>query len=349
MKCGPRVHETDHARPGGGGDGRKDEDEDDRHTSTRGRMTTKDVKTTRAKVISRVEATAAVSTSEDDDDDDDDDEDDEDEDDEDQGEDNDEDDDEELDDDGEEDEDDGENDEDEFDDDEFIMDEDDEEEEEEEEDEDEQDDSDNSDEDEEDDEEEEPIARPVSTHVMGMSRAFQTLISDKGKGAAPSAEILPKSSKQRQDEAKAKVEEKNRRRAKKAKIEIKFRGHVVPQPRGRDLESDTLERRLHHTATKGVVRLFDAVGKAQNDAAKAKTMRRKDALISKAKFLDELRGDKKKSVKDDNKQTDVVPTKKASFLQDDFMLGRGKLKDWEKETAAATQEVEYDDADEDVF
>jgi len=348
MKCGPRVHETVHARPGGGGDGRKDEDEDDRHTSTRGRMTTKDVKTTRAKVISRVEATAAVSTSEDDDDDDDDD-DEEEEDDEDQGEDNDEDDDEELDDDGEEDEDDGENDEDEFDDDEFIMDEDDEEEEEEEEDEDEQDDSDNSDEDEEDDEEEEPIARPVSTHVMGMSRAFQTLISDKVKVAAPSAEILPKSSKQRQDEAKAKVEEKNRRRAKKAKIEIKFRGHVVPQPRGRDLESDTLERRLHHTATKGVVRLFDAVGKAQNDAAKAKTMRRKDALISKAKFLDELRGDKKKSVKDDNKQTDVVPTKKASFLQDDFMLGRGKLKDWEKETAAATQEVEYDDADEDVF
>ena len=36
-----------------------------------------------------------------------------------------------------------------------------------------------------------------------------------------------------------------------------------------------LERRLHNTATKGVVRLFKAVCKAQEDAEKAKTMRKR--------------------------------------------------------------------------
>ena len=216
-------------------------------------------------------------------------------------------------------------------------------------DEDDSDDDSDDDEEEEEDSDEETLARPVSSHVMGMSRAFQTLVGDKDSSApAAAAEMLPKSKKQRQDEAEAKAEEKERRRIKRAKIELKFRGHVVPQPRGRDLESDMVERRLHHTATKGVVRLFNAVGKAQRDAEKAKSMRRKDALISKTKFLEELRGDKTKTKKDEKKETETGATK-ASFLQDDFMLGRGKLKDWEKETTTAPQEVEYDEDDEDVF
>ena len=237
-----------------------------------------------------------------------------------------------------------------FDDDEFVVDEDDDGAEDADDDDDDDDDDDSVEDGEDDDEEsdEETLARPVSSHVMGMSRAFQTLVGNKESSTAAAAEMLPKSKKQRQDEAEAKAEEKERRRIKRAKVELKFRGHVVPQPRGRDLESDTLERRLHHTATKGVVRLFNAVGKAQRDAEKAKTMRRKDALISKTKFLEELRGDKAKTKKDEKTEADSGATK-ASFLQDDFMLGRGKLKDWEKETIAAPQEVEYDDDDEDVF
>ena len=192
--------------------------------------------------------------------------------------------------------------------------------------------------DEEESEEEDALERPPSNQMMGMSRAFQSLVGD-GEEAT---EMLPKSRKQLVDGLEARVEEKERRANKRAKIELKHRGHVKPQPRGQNIESDMLERRLHNTATKGVVRLFKAVCKAQEDAEKAKTMRRKDALISKSKFLEELRGSTKST---DAEET----TNKASFLRDDFMLGGNKMKDWEKEQEVAPRDLEYEEGDDDVF
>ena len=219
-----------------------------------------------------------------------------------------------------------------FDDDAFVVDEEESEEEEEEE-----DDS-KEEEEEEESEEEDALERPASNQMMGMSRAFQSLVGD-GEEAT---EMLPKSRKQLVDGLEARVEEKERRANKRAKIELKHRGHVKPQPRGQNIESDMLERRLHNTATKGVVRLFKAVCKAQEDAEKAKTMRRKDALISKSKFLEELRGSTKST---DAEET----TNKASFLRDDFMLGGNKMKDWEKEQEVAPRDLEYEEGDDDVF
>lgn len=238
-----------------------------------------------------------------------------------------------------------------FDDDEFVMDEDEDEEEEGDDSDGEgastDDDEDNEDEDEdENDDEEETLARPVSSHMMGMSRAFQSLVGDDEDedAAATASEMLPKSRKQYTDELEAKADEKKRRAIKKAKIELKERGHVKPKPRGRDIESDMMERRLHNTATKGVVRLFNAVGKAQRDAEKAKKMRRKDALISKTQFLEELRGGEK------NKSSEATEkSSKASFLNDDFMLGSGKMKDWDKEQEVAPKDLEYDEEEDDVF
>ena len=218
-----------------------------------------------------------------------------------------------------------------FDDDAFVVDE----EESEEEDEDEDD---SEEEEEEESEEEDALERPPSNQMMGMSRAFQSLVGD-GEEAT---EMLPKSRKQLVDGLEARVEEKERRANKRAKIELKHRGHVKPQPRGQNIESDMLERRLHNTATKGVVRLFKAVCKAQEDAEKAKTMRRKDVLISKSKFLEELRGSTKST---DAEET----TNKASFLRDDFMLGGNKMKDWEKEQEVAPRDLEYEEGDDDVF
>ena len=217
-----------------------------------------------------------------------------------------------------------------FDDDAFVVDE--------EESEEEDDDEDDSEEEEEESEEEDALERPPSNQMMGMSRAFQSLVGD-GEEAT---EMLPKSRKQLVDGLEARVEEKERRANKRAKIELKHRGHVKPQPRGQNIESDMLERRLHNTATKGVVRLFKAVCKAQEDAEKAKTMRRKDALISKSKFLEELRGSTKST---DAEET----TNKASFLRDDFMLGGNKMKDWEKEQEVAPRDLEYEEGDDDVF
>jgi len=222
-----------------------------------------------------------------------------------------------------------------FDDDEFVQDEDETEDE---------DESRDEDEDDSEEEEDEALARPVSNAMLGMSRAFQSLVGD-DEDEDETTTMLPKSRKQRADELEAKAEEKERRAIKRAKLEVKQRGHVKPQPRGRDVESDMLERRLHNTATKGVVRLFKAVGKAQQDAEKAKTMRRKDALISKAKFLEELRGEKKS--KDD---ADEKTTSKASFLHSDFMLDAGKkMKDWDREQSAAPKDLEYDEDEDDVF
>lgn len=213
-----------------------------------------------------------------------------------------------------------------FDDDAFVVDEEESEEEDDEE------------EDDEESEEEDALERPVSNQMVGMSRAFQSLVGD-GEEAT---EMLPKSRKQLVDGLEAKAEEKERRANKRAKLELKHRGHVKPQPRGQNIESDMLERRLHNTATKGVVRLFKAVCKAQEDAEKAKTMRRKDALISKSKFLEELRGSTKSTAAEET-------TNKASFLRDDFMLGGNKMKDWEKEQEIAPRDLEYEEGDDDVF
>ena len=127
-----------------------------------------------------------------------------------------------------------------FDDDAFVVDEEESEEEDDEE------------EDDEESEEEDALERPVSNQMVGMSRAFQSLVGD-GEEAT---EMLPKSRKQLVDGLEAKAEEKERRANKRAKLELKHRGHVKPQPRGQNIESDMLERRLHNTATKGVVRLF---------------------------------------------------------------------------------------------
>ncbi|OUS45246.1 Rrp15p-domain-containing protein [Ostreococcus tauri] len=191
--------------------------------------------------------------------------------------------------------------------------------------------------------EDELLARPMSNQMMGMSRAFASLVGDGDEDG--DAEMLPKSRKQREDEREAKAEEKERKERKRAKLEIKNRGHVKPQPRGRDVESDMLERRLQNTATKGVVRLFKAVSKAQEDSQKARLMRRKDALISKTKFLEELRGgDKTPAAGEEEKAS------RASFLQDDFMLSSGgKMKDWDKEREVAARDLEYDEEEDDVF
>ena len=53
------------------------------------------------------------------------------------------------------------------------------------------------------------------------------------------------------------------RAAKRLRQEMKQRGHVVPSRRGEDPEADAREKALQRVATRGVVRLFNAVTKAQ--------------------------------------------------------------------------------------
>ena len=135
-----------------------------------------------------------------------------------------------------------------------------------------------------------------------------------------------------------------------------------------------LETNLKKTATQGVVALFNAVRMAQkeqpdSDSSKAKKRKRIDeaggaasagtgaqpaANLSKDSFLDILRrgsggggaaGGSRQQLARKSAETSE-PSSGARFLRDDFMLGRNRHKDWEREDGALPEvdggEVEMD-------
>jgi hypothetical protein len=108
------------------------------------------------------------------------------------------------------------------------------------------------------------------------------------------------------------------------------------------------------TATRGVVRLFNAVSKAQKavaDAGKRKSSGKAKEL-TRGGFLAEL----KKSTQERDKSADEVKDALGAKEEDDgasgwdvlsdgYLMGRNKLKDWDKGTRTAEEEVEYEDDD----
>lgn len=67
----------------------------------------------------------------------------------------------------------------------------------------------------------------------------------------------------------------------------------VPKRRGQDPEADTREKGLQRLATKGVVRLFNAIARAQKqlrEAEEATGSRAKAVKMGKASFLAQLKG-----------------------------------------------------------
>ena len=128
-------------------------------------------------------------------------------------------------------------------------------------------------------------------NMFGFAKAFSNLVGDGagGDGAAAS-DVLPKTKKQRRQEAELRREKKARAADKKRKLELREQGHVVPVKGVADPASDQLERKLLQTATRGVVRLFNAVSQAQRAAAEKKAdgnAKKKD--MTKAEFLAQLR------------------------------------------------------------
>jgi len=90
-----------------------------------------------------------------------------------------------------------------------------------------------------------------------------------GDAKKDEGEVLPKTKKQRRVEMEQKREKKARAQDKRRRMELRERGHVVPARGVLDVTVDQGEKRLLSTATKGVVRLFNAVSKAQRDASDA--------------------------------------------------------------------------------
>ncbi|KAL3155385.1 hypothetical protein ABBQ38_010943 [Trebouxia sp. C0009 RCD-2024] len=126
--------------------------------------------------------------------------------------------------------------------------------------------------------------------ATGVARAAARLLEqDVAEGGLA---ILSKSksvAKRQREEAE---ETKADKAAKKMRLEMKQRGHVAVPKRGEEPQHDALEKALLRTATRGVVRLFNAVSKAQRDQKDALVggSRSRAPKLDKASFLAELRG-----------------------------------------------------------
>jgi hypothetical protein len=142
-----------------------------------------------------------------------------------------------------------------------------------------------------------------------------------------------------EDAAEAKAD----REAKRARLEARRRGRVKPAPTGADAAADVRERDLRRTATRGVVRLFNAVTQAQRRlrAEEAATgSRGKAARAGKASFLAELRAAKgaaEAAASGAGGGAEAAPAPGWEVLQEGF-TGVGsagaRMKDWARAAGA---------------
>ena len=198
--------------------------------------------------------------------------------------------------------------------------------------------------------------------AFGFARAFANLVGDED-GAATNrggSELLPKTKKQKKVEIEQKLDRRARSLLKRERLELRERGHHVPKKGTVDPVADQTERRMLQTATKGVVRLFNAVSKAQKtvaDAGTRKGLGKVSKELTKGSFLQELKkSNLERSTRDEaaaardkekNKHDGAEKTESAGWdvLSDGYLMGRNKLKDWDKGTRKAEEEVEYEDDD----
>ncbi|XP_057290076.1 RRP15-like protein [Hydractinia symbiolongicarpus] len=124
------------------------------------------------------------------------------------------------------------------------------------------------------------------------------------------------------------------------RLEKREKNHVLPTRS--NAQKEVLLKRI---ATKGVVKLFNAVSAHQKLVSEkmkeAKTEARKSKAVetvTKSSFMDLLKTnkDKKKSEEENSKENDKQ-NKKWDVLRDDFMLG-ASMKDWDKTNENEVQE-----------
>nr|ABK23618.1 unknown [Picea sitchensis] len=192
------------------------------------------------------------------------------------------------------------------------------------------------------------------------SRIMEKKVADDALGPVLSAhkKLIAK---KLDEEAEFKVKSE----AKKEKRLLREKGHVKPE-----IFFDAKEKSLIRLATKGVVKLFNAVSKAQSVQASFDVSKAKDAKAarkeSKAAFLSELRRENRPNsfkpgqfssikahsipvMEAKNGQKDATNESGWAALRDDFMLTSSKLKDWDKmQDTAAVDEMPVGHIDTDV-
>ncbi|XP_024361472.1 uncharacterized protein [Physcomitrium patens] len=182
-----------------------------------------------------------------------------------------------------------------------------------------------------------------ATKSSAYSRAFSKILQSKAAKESDTGPVLAA----RQTLVARKLNEeaedtKEKKESKKEKRELREKAHLIPQT-----YANTKEKELVKLATRGVVKLFNAVSKAQKvqasgDGRDAKVV----AKQSKSVFLAEVRGNSssagvgsKRGLLSSSTQpfkfgaveAQNQPTSRWSVVKDDFMLGKQKLKDWDKD------------------
>ncbi|KAG6557983.1 hypothetical protein Mapa_000162 [Marchantia paleacea] len=166
-------------------------------------------------------------------------------------------------------------------------------------------------------------------------RAFSSIMNKKVPKSELTDSLGPVLAERKQLLVKKLEEEENERRKKtdvKKKKREREKGHTIPQT-----YTDVKEKALIKLATTGVVRLFNAVSKAQKVQADADISSSKSAKAtwkqSKQAFMTQLRGgpkDETRPVGGPEKSAEEEEEAGWSALKDDFMLGTAKMKDWDK-------------------
>ncbi|KAK9806858.1 hypothetical protein WJX72_005147 [[Myrmecia] bisecta] len=210
------------------------------------------------------------------------------------------------------------------------------------------------------DREDEAEAGPSGT---GFTRAFAKIMEREALTDSKVAPILAGSKSLAKRKAEEEDAERVDREAKRLRIEMKRRGHVAVPKKGENPQHDVREKGLVKLATRGVVRLFNAVAKAQKQQREAEAGGSKSKVpkLSKASFLAELKGgapsqqmpiggpaaaagkSKKAAEQTAPHHTDEQPAG-WDVLREGFtgLQGGQKMKDWDK------QESSDDDQREDL-
>jgi len=199
--------------------------------------------------------------------------------------------------------------------------------------------------------EEAEVAAAEARKGKTLAAAFQQIMQKTRTGKDATAGILV-GRKQLAEKELAEEEEAEVRRTKKMRTDMKKRGHVKVPRRGKDPEHDAQEKALTKLATKGVVRLFNAVAKAQQAQRDSALLGKQKAMQSREDFFQQLKGDSganSMNAKVGQLMTQAGAAQKAhgwSVLNDDFTLSGGtKMKDWDRDAAeeAGMPDEELDD------
>lgn len=201
-----------------------------------------------------------------------------------------------------------------------------------------------------DDEEDDKPQDALTGKNLSIAKAFAKILDKGPKREVPTtASVEPpilkgsqaKLAKRKAEESASETRDKI---AHKQLQEMRMRGHVTPQPRGTDPAADAEEKQLQKAATRGVVRLFNAISGAQRKRREEESGASRAARISRANLLEVTKQEPEKLAPESRGVTGLIPKRADSsddedakqkgweVLQKSFtgLEGKGRMKEWDQ-------------------